>query len=199
MKEPLRRPASLSEFEFRSSLPLLGSLLARLRRMWHGVAGKWALRWLAQQQDQINRAAMDALERQSEALRDHEESLSRQSQILANHQAYAERLGAISEGALARIAAIEDRLSPLDAFVVEAEARQGALARVLSEQAATAGQLADQHVTLTREMRDQIEAMSNRVKQLESATQAYLEELGHELADLAVRVGALDSARSDGV
>lgn len=44
----------LQEFEFRSSVPVVGSLLARLRLLWYSVAARWAVRYLIQQQEAIN-------------------------------------------------------------------------------------------------------------------------------------------------
>lgn len=44
----------LQEFEFRSSVPVIGSLLARLRLLWYSVSARWAVRYLIQQQEAIN-------------------------------------------------------------------------------------------------------------------------------------------------
>ena len=44
----------LQEFEFRSSVPVIGPLLARLRLLWYSVAARWAVRYLIQQQEAIN-------------------------------------------------------------------------------------------------------------------------------------------------
>lgn len=44
----------LEEFTFRSTVPLIGPILVRLRSMWYGVAARWAVRYLIQQQEFIN-------------------------------------------------------------------------------------------------------------------------------------------------
>jgi GT2 family glycosyltransferase len=44
----------LQEFEFRSTLPVIGPLVARLRVLWYGVAARWAIRHLIEQQEAIN-------------------------------------------------------------------------------------------------------------------------------------------------
>jgi hypothetical protein len=44
----------LQEYEFRSSVPVIGPLLARVRSLWYGVAARWAMRYLMQQQEAIN-------------------------------------------------------------------------------------------------------------------------------------------------
>ena len=49
--------AVLQEFEFRSE----AGLIARLRAAWHSVAGKWADRYLAQQQTRFNQAVVNQL------------------------------------------------------------------------------------------------------------------------------------------
>jgi GT2 family glycosyltransferase len=44
------------EFEFRSNTPVVGPVLARLRSLWYSVAARWAVRYLAQQQDVYTRS-----------------------------------------------------------------------------------------------------------------------------------------------
>ena len=51
--------AVLQEFEFRSE----AGLIARLRAAWHSVAGKWADRYMAQQQTRFNQAVVNQLRR----------------------------------------------------------------------------------------------------------------------------------------
>jgi hypothetical protein len=60
---------ALEELEFRSSLPVLGPLVARLRSLWYGVAARWAVRHLARQQEAVNR--------QLEVIRVRQEALNR--------------------------------------------------------------------------------------------------------------------------
>jgi len=47
---------SLREYHFRSSLPVVGQLVAGLRRLWYGVAARWAVRDLIQQQEALNQS-----------------------------------------------------------------------------------------------------------------------------------------------
>jgi hypothetical protein len=49
------------EYRFRSSIPLIGPLVARLRWLWYNVAARWALLYLMQQQEAINRAMGERL------------------------------------------------------------------------------------------------------------------------------------------
>jgi GT2 family glycosyltransferase len=54
----------LREFEFSSRVPVLGGLIAAIRRVWHGVSGRWALLHATRQQTLINHwlaAALDGL------------------------------------------------------------------------------------------------------------------------------------------
>ena len=45
---------SLAELEFRSSVPVIGPLLSKMRSLWYSVAARWAVRSLAQQQEAFN-------------------------------------------------------------------------------------------------------------------------------------------------
>lgn len=60
----------LQEFEFTSSVPLVGRLIAGLRSLWYGVAARWAVQDLRGQQTAINRAYQRRIEEQ-EALNSH--------------------------------------------------------------------------------------------------------------------------------
>ncbi|MBN1639711.1 MAG: glycosyltransferase family 2 protein [Anaerolineae bacterium] len=44
----------LREFQFRSSTPVVGPLIGRVRALWYSVAARWAMRYLMQQQEAIN-------------------------------------------------------------------------------------------------------------------------------------------------
>jgi hypothetical protein len=63
-EEPRPVEPELAEFEFESSLPVVGPVLARLRSLWYGVAARWAVRHLAQQQMVANRAYLRRIEEQ---------------------------------------------------------------------------------------------------------------------------------------
>lgn len=73
---------SLREFTFRSTVPLLGPFIARLRDLWYNVAARWAVRDLIQQQEAINRqlaAYIQALEQRITALVEENALLARES------------------------------------------------------------------------------------------------------------------------
>ena len=59
----LRQRATLQEYEFSSQAPVVGGLIARLRRAWNGVATKWQARPVMEQQSAFNRALAERLER----------------------------------------------------------------------------------------------------------------------------------------
>lgn len=44
----------LREFEFRSTMPVIGGAIAWVRSIWYSVAARWAIRYLIQQQEAIN-------------------------------------------------------------------------------------------------------------------------------------------------
>ena len=53
----LAQQHALTEPDFRSDKPLIGPLIVAFRRLWHSIAGKWALRQLMQQQNRFNALA----------------------------------------------------------------------------------------------------------------------------------------------
>lgn len=59
----LRQRATLQEYEFNSQAPVVGGLIARLRRAWNGVATKWQVRPVMEQQSAFNRALAERLGR----------------------------------------------------------------------------------------------------------------------------------------
>lgn len=61
--EELRRQATLQEYRFTSTAPLVGGLVARLREAWNSVATKWQVRPLMEQQSEFNRALVERLAR----------------------------------------------------------------------------------------------------------------------------------------
>ena len=82
--EPVSFEPSLQELEFRSDLPVIGPLVARLRSSWYGVAARWAVRHLAEQQQVINRQ-QQTIDRQQELLNQvYVRSLMILSQEIAN-------------------------------------------------------------------------------------------------------------------
>lgn len=61
--EDLRRHAELKEYQFASSAPGVGGLVARLRAAWNDVATRWHIRPMAEQQSAFNSALVDWLSR----------------------------------------------------------------------------------------------------------------------------------------
>lgn len=61
--ESLRAGATIREWQFESKLPLVGGVVSWLRRAIHGIAGRWAVRAVAQQQSEFNHRLLDQLER----------------------------------------------------------------------------------------------------------------------------------------
>jgi len=61
--QPLSFAPPLQEFEFQSTVPVIGPLIARFRSFWYGVGARWAVRYLIQQQEAINRR-QEAINRQ---------------------------------------------------------------------------------------------------------------------------------------
>jgi glycosyltransferase involved in cell wall biosynthesis len=59
----LRRRATLEEFTFTSTAPVVGGLVARLRDAWNSVATKWQMRPIMTQQSAFNQALVDWLAR----------------------------------------------------------------------------------------------------------------------------------------
>lgn len=55
---------TLAEPDFHSAKPLLGPLIVAARRLWHSIAGKWALRQLIQQQNRFNALTARLLDEQ---------------------------------------------------------------------------------------------------------------------------------------
>jgi hypothetical protein len=68
--DQLRATTTLQEYRFRSQVPLIGPLIARFREIWNGVATKWYVRPLIQQQNEINQQLVAALAAQAASLRD---------------------------------------------------------------------------------------------------------------------------------
>jgi GT2 family glycosyltransferase len=81
---------SLQEFEFRSSVPVVGPLIAQLRSLWYSVAARWAVRHLARQQEAINQQ-QEAINRKQEAINQQQEiytqSLKQRVDVLAAENA----------------------------------------------------------------------------------------------------------------
>jgi len=59
----------LREHDFPSSVPVVGPLIRLVRRFLYGLTAKWAVWFLIQQQNQINRTIEDWLRAQEDRLR----------------------------------------------------------------------------------------------------------------------------------
>ncbi len=79
--EPTRSAPPLTEFEFRSTAPVLGGLVTAIRRAWYAMAARWAVQHLTRQQQAINQSltnALQQLERQTAMLAAQQDALQRQ-------------------------------------------------------------------------------------------------------------------------
>ena len=80
----------LREFRFTSPVPVIGGLIAALRRAWHSVAGRWALQDAMRQQSDVNRllaSAMRALAAQQSTLATRHAALATEHAALATEHA----------------------------------------------------------------------------------------------------------------
>ena len=90
-RDQLRATTTLQEHRFRSQVPLIGPLIARFRELWNGVATKWYVRPLIQQQNEINQQLAAALAAQAAGLRDVASRLAVDEERLANNEAHLHR------------------------------------------------------------------------------------------------------------
>ena len=147
--DQLRSTATLQEYRFRSQVPLIGPLIVRFRELWNGVATKWYVRPLIQQQNEINQQFVAMLATQAAALRtvdsqraQDEARLARYEEQLADNEArlacYEERLTACearlshSEAHLSRQ---ETRLHDHDGWLIEQDREQSAAIADLNDTA----------------------------------------------------------------
>jgi hypothetical protein len=56
------RPTLIEEFEFTSPVPIIGALIAWFRSLWYGIAARWAVRHMAQQQERYIRSLAKRVE-----------------------------------------------------------------------------------------------------------------------------------------
>jgi len=122
--DPLRATTTLQEYRFRSQVPLIGPLIVRFRELWNGVATKWYVRPLIQQQNEINQQFVATLAAQATGLRDvasrlvvNEERLANSEERLANSE---ERLANSEE----RLANSEERLANSEVHLHRQDNRQ---------------------------------------------------------------------------
>jgi hypothetical protein len=82
-ESPSPTEPALAEFDFGSKVPLLGPAIAGFRSLWYSVAARWAVRYLAKQQEAINRQYQTRLEEQETMHRHAVRSLVALSQEVA--------------------------------------------------------------------------------------------------------------------
>lgn len=99
---PLPTPTpALVEFEFASSTPGIGRVISALRRQWYGVAARWAVRYLQQQQENINQQHERQLQQQRALLLMQEQRLTllqnQLDQAALKNAALAQQLAQLQE------------------------------------------------------------------------------------------------------
>lgn len=55
----LERSSALQEMQFKSSIPVLGALLVAFRTAWYGMAARWAVHYVVEQQRRFNQQSME--------------------------------------------------------------------------------------------------------------------------------------------
>lgn len=126
----------LRELDFRSDVPVVGPLISWIRSFWYRIAAKWAIRYLMQQQEVINRYYAQRLKdyaRQQIALNQH---YMQQQEALKQY--YARQQEAISQRYQCYIEALEQRLAEL-----------------ADENVLLAKEIANLHLRLHKDMADQ--------------------------------------------
>jgi len=181
MTPPPFVPPPLHEFQFESRVPILGPLISGVRRLWHSIAGRWALRWLAGQQEGINAAVAERLNAAAQAGQVHD---SRIAELEARQRALFDTLRTHIgqyETEKGRLAASHAQLTDL----------------IHSLQQERAGQQAANAETATRleqrldALAEAVAADATHLAQLQTATQCHLQEIGQELGEMAGRIGGL--------
>jgi hypothetical protein len=117
--ERLRQLATLQEYCFRSSIPLIGPLIARLRAAWNSVSTKWYVRPLLQQQNEFNELV-------AVAIAAHDADLHNQA---AQLRVFEDRL---AEDAI-RPGELQARIRDHDAWLIAQDREQSELVRDLAE------------------------------------------------------------------
>lgn len=79
--QPTRLPL-LEEFQFQSHVPIVGSLISAVRRGLYGLASRWAVRYLMQQQNEINRKLLQTVRDYTDRLEEYDARLVDQDRDL---------------------------------------------------------------------------------------------------------------------
>jgi len=149
----------LRELEFRSDVPVVGPLISWIRSFWYRIAAKWAIRYLMQQQEVINRYYAQRLKdyvRQQIALNQHysqqQEALNQHylQQYKALNQRYARQQEALNQCCVRRQKAISQR------YQRYIEALEQRLAELADENALLAKEIANLHLRFHKSMADHI-------------------------------------------
>lgn len=129
----MQQLAALQEHTFRSPIPLIGHLIARLRTAWNNVSTKWYVRPLLVQQSEFNAQVVGQLAEQAERLARHAAQLeisehgvhrlAEQTDLLAN------QVAALTERLELQMIRIQDH----DAWLVAQDREQAALVHDLAE------------------------------------------------------------------
>jgi hypothetical protein len=114
----LRRVATLQEHRFRSAIPLVGPLIARLRAAWNSVSTKWYVRPLLQQQNEFNELVANEITTQAARLN-----------MLTGEVA---RLSALA-GEVVQSRNLDVRIHDHDAWLIAEDHEQADLVRDLAE------------------------------------------------------------------
>lgn len=179
--ESLRSRATLREWEFRSSFPVVGRIVAAVRRIFYALSAKWPLRVAMEQQSDFNNRILDLVERhtdQSDQWNERTTNLERQS-IEADRTSIQTR----HDLAALQIAMNRDRAA-LSEQVHELQTTLGA--RILDLGEATEQRLlaGDDE---TRGLADLVKSALSHIEQLQSDVQA-LREFDEEILGLLAAV-----------
>ncbi len=104
----LQARMKVSEFEFQSSIPIIGGIISTLRRMWANVAARWLLRHYAAQQLEYQTTLLQllyALHEQNENMRE----LSAQQSVAT--EAIATQLAGVQQNVSTRLNQVADGLA----------------------------------------------------------------------------------------
>jgi hypothetical protein len=143
--DQLRSAATLHEYRFRSQVPFIGPLIARLRELWNGVSTRWYVRPIIQQQSEFNRQLVALLTAQAADLRDITLRLAKDEEhlgdcetrlghydgwLIEQDREQSAAIGDLSDTALRlvqanrRLAELERRLAMLEANLAPSVAEQ---------------------------------------------------------------------------
>lgn len=117
--ERLRKLTTLQEHRFRSSIPLIGPLIARLRAGWNSISTKWYVRPLLLQQNEFNELVATAIAAQDAELHIQAAQLS-------------DLEGRLAEEAI-RLGELQARIHDHDAWLIAQDREHSEIVRDLAE------------------------------------------------------------------